>query len=268
MLRLAIAGCHGKMGKALVQCAAQQRDVVVTAATVSPGSAWLHKDIGMIAGGAPLQIKAVADLTTVIDQFDVLIDFTTPAASLEHAVICQKYQKNIVIGTTGFSSEQSDQLQAISQSIAMVVAPNMSMGIQVVLRLLQQATQALGTNFDIDILEAHHRHKVDAPSGTALKMGEVIAEALNCQLEEVAYYNDFEKKARDPGKIAFSSLRAGDIVGEHVVSFAGEGERIELVHRAANRSPFAVGAIHAARWVSEKGRGCYTMEEVLFGCKK
>ncbi len=265
MLRLAIAGCNGRMGKSLVQAAMTGIDVIVTAATVSPGSLLTDIDVGTLAGIPPIGIKPVDDLSLAMDDFDVLIDFTTPESTLSHLRLCQKYGRKLVIGTTGFNAEQKTIIQEMSQEIAIVFAPNTSVGVNLCYELLKQAAKILGDDVDIEIIEAHHRNKVDAPSGTALKMGETICKTLGRNMDEVAQYGRQGMTGiRDKKTIGFSSIRAADIVGEHTVIFASEGERVEITHRATNRSTFAHGAIRAAKWLESKREGLYSMADVLF----
>ena len=245
MLRIAVAGCHGRMGKSLVQTAANHPGVRVCAATVSPRHALRQLDVGEIAGISPLHIKPVEDLAQVLEQFDVLIDFTTPSATLSHLKLCLKQGKKIVIGTTGFNAEQSGLIFDASRDLPIVCAPNMSVGVNLSLGLLTQAAKVLGKNFQVAITESHHRAKVDAPSGTALQMGEVM-----------------QPYCESP--IQYASIRAGDIVGDHTVIFAGDGERLEITHRATSRETFAQGALRAALWLENQKPGLYTLSDVLF----
>ena len=247
MLKIAIAGCNGKMGKCLVQSLNQTTDMRLGAASLSKHHPLLNNDVGVIAGLLPLGVTAVDDLAAVIDNFDILIDFTTPQASLAHLKICEEAQKKWVIGTTGFTLQERQLIAKASESISIVFSPNMSRGVHLTLQLLKEAAKKLGKEADIHILETHHRHKVDAPSGTALKMQQVITSSCAPQVKEVAC----------------SSVRAGDIAGDHTVVFAWEGERLEITHRAANRTPFALGALTAARWLASKPAGLYSMEDVL-----
>jgi len=204
------------------------------------------------------------DLAAVIDDFDVLIDFTAPAVTLDNLALCRRHGKSIVIGTTGFSDEQKQQIQDAAQDIGVVFAPNMSVGVNLCLKLLDVAARALGESVDIEIIEAHHRHKVDAPSGTALRMGEVVADALGRNLKECAVYGrEGNTGARERSTIGFETIRAGDIVGEHTVMFAAEGERVEITHKASSRMTFASGAIRAAGWVAGQPNGLYDMPDVL-----
>lgn len=265
MLRVAISGCTGRMGIALIHAIHQSEGIKVTAATVSPHNPLKNMDVGKIAGLEPFEFKPVDDLSLVMDNFDILIDFTTPEASMNHLKLCQRYGKKVVIGTTGFNAEQKTLIQEMSQELAILFAPNTSVGVNLCFELIKKAAKVLGDSADIEIIEAHHRNKVDAPSGTALKMGEVICETLHRNLDNVAVYGRSGiSEPRDKKTIGFSTIRAGDIIGEHTVIFACEGERVEISHRASNRSTFAFGAIRAAKWLSAKKEGLYTMADVLF----
>lgn len=265
MLRVAIAGCSGRMGKALIHALQNDNNIKITAATVSPSSKYKNQDIGLIAEIGPLQIKSSDNLQSIIEHFDILIDFTNPIATLEHLKICITHHKKLVIGTTGLTQEQETTLKRAGSEIPLVFAPNMSVGINLCFGLLKKAARALGDTVDIEIVEAHHRHKLDAPSGTALKMGEVIASTLGRDLTTASSYG--RQGMDNPRKretIGFSSIRGGDIVGEHTVIFAGEGERLEITHRASRRDIFAQGAIRATKWLASKDKGFYTMEDVIF----
>lgn len=264
MLRIAIAGCSGRMGKALVHAAHLESQVQLAAATVTRNNPLVNTDVGLIAGIETLNLKPTDDIQKVIDQFDVLIDFTIPASTLLHLSLCKKHHKKMIIGTTGFTEEQKKLIQAASLEIPIVFAPNTSVGVNICYELLKKAAAALGDDCDIEIIEAHHRHKIDAPSGTALKMGETIAQTLGRDLNQVAV---FDRKGitgeRDRQTIGFSTIRGGDIVGDHTVLFATSGERIEITHRASSRQAFATGAIRAAKWLQDKNSGLYGMNDVL-----
>lgn len=264
MLRLAITGCSGRMGKVLVQAASQSQQATVTAATISANNPLSTLDVGIIAGVSPLHFQPVNDLKDVVDLFDVLIDFTTPEATFSHLKICQQFSKKIVIGTTGFTASQRNEIEQYSRDIAIVLSPNMSIGMHLYFQLIKQAALVLGDSVDIEIIESHHRHKLDAPSGTALKMGEILSDALNRKHDDVAIYGrhgTFEP--RDRKTLGYSSIRAGDIVGDHTVLFAGEGEKIEITHSASSRMNFAQGALKAAIWLAKKNPGLYSMDNVL-----
>ena len=263
MIRVAIAGVAGRMGQALVQAVdAHKPELQTTAASVLAGDPALGQDIGIIALDHPLGVMAVTDLETVADDFDVLIDFTSPASSLAHLELCQHHGKSMVLGTTGFSASEKDKIA--QTQLPLVFAPNMSVGVNLCFDLLARATRVLGDEVDIEIIEAHHRFKKDAPSGTALQMGEVVATALGRKLDEVAEYGrEGFSEIRDPKTIGFNSIRAGDIVGDHTVLFAVDGERVEITHKASSRMTFARGAVRAARWLSGQPNGVYSMLDVL-----
>jgi 4-hydroxy-tetrahydrodipicolinate reductase len=204
------------------------------------------------------------DLSAALDQFDVLIDFTRPEATLEYLAICQNSGKAMVIGTTGFSDDQLQEINNAAKNMAIVFAPNMSIGVNLSLKLLDMAARVIGEDADIEIVETHHRHKVDAPSGTALKMGEVVANALGRDLAACAVYGrEGIEEPRDPQTIGFSTIRGGDVVGEHTVSFFMEGERVEITHKASSRLTFANGAVRAASWLEGQSAGLYSMQDVL-----
>ncbi|GAB5499249.1 MAG: 4-hydroxy-tetrahydrodipicolinate reductase [Pseudohongiellaceae bacterium] len=264
MTRVAIAGAAGRMGRNLVTAVSQSPDEInVTVATVLADDPCLGVDVGLLAMGASIGVTTTLDLARQVDEFDVLIDFTSPESSLAHLALCQQAGKAIVIGTTGFSQEQKATIAAVSD-IPVVFAPNMSVGVNLCLQLLRQAASVLGDDFDVEIVEAHHRMKKDAPSGTALRMGEVVAETLGRDLETDAIYGrEGMSEERDPKTIGFATVRGGDIVGDHTVMFAGMGERIEISHRASSRMTFASGAVRAAGWVHGREPGVYTMQDVL-----
>jgi 4-hydroxy-tetrahydrodipicolinate reductase len=263
MITIAIAGAAGRMGKTLVEAVAQQAGrLELRQATVSKKDPSLGLDVGLLSLGRPLKVVAQDILDP--SNFDVLIDFTSPSATLENLADCRSAGKAIVIGTTGFDEKQLALIEAASQSIAIVMAPNFSVGVNVSFKLLELAAKVLGDDYDIEISEAHHRHKKDAPSGTALKMGQVVARSLGRDLEEVAVYGrEGMGEERDNQAIGFATVRAGDIVGDHTVLFAGGGERLEITHKASNRMTFASGAVRAAFWVDSKEPGLYGMEDVL-----
>lgn len=262
MVRIAIAGAAGRMGRNLVVACAERDDCQLTQALERTDNPALGNDIGILAG---LEANSIA----VSDQldpgaFDVLIDFTHPLATTGHIDFCLEHDKKMVIGTTGADTDLQQKIENAGQSIAIMYAPNMSVGVNLCLQLLRTAARVLGDSVDIEVIEAHHRHKVDAPSGTALKMGEVVAEALGRSLEDCAVYGrEGQTGARDRQTIGFATVRAGDIVGEHTVLFADEGERIEITHKASSRMTFARGAMRAAHWLAERDKGLYGMPDVL-----
>ncbi len=264
MTRVAIAGAAGRMGRALIEACHSHADLQVGAATEHSNSSLLGADAGELAGVGRLDVAVVESLATVADNFDVLIDFTRPEATLSHLELCCSVGCAAVIGTTGFTPDQRQQIVMASEKIPVLFAPNMSVGVNLSLKLLDIAARVLGDEVDIEIVEAHHRYKVDAPSGTALHMGEVVANALGRDLSECAVYGrEGLSEARDRKTIGFATIRAGDIVGDHTVMFAGLGERLEITHKASSRMTFANGAARAAAWLSAHPRGLYDMQDVL-----
>ncbi len=265
MIKVAIAGAAGRMGRELVEAITHsESDIAVSVATVRADDPALGVDVGLLASGSALGVETVAELDSVLDDFDVLIDFTTPEATLQHLALCQQNRKAMVIGTTGFSELQHQRIANSGETIPIVFAPNMSIGVNLCFNLLEQAARVLGDDVDIEIIEAHHRHKKDAPSGTALKMGEIVAQTLDRNLQQVALYGrEGMGEERDRKTIGFSTVRAGDIVGDHTVIFAGLGERVEITHKASSRMTFAIGAVRAANWIADKDPGLYSMRDVL-----
>ena len=264
MIDLAIAGAAGRMGRYLLDACRQAEEMRCTVALEHPDSPFIGADAGEVAGIGRLGTPIVADLQPVVDRFDVLIDFTRPSATLDHLALCQAANRAVVIGTTGFSAEQKAAIADASRTIPVVFAPNMSVGVNLSFKLLELAARVLGERVDIEIIEAHHRHKVDAPSGTALAMGQVIARTLGRDLEQCAIYGrQGVTGERNPATIGFATIRAGDIVGEHTVLFADSGERLEITHRASSRMTFAQGAVRAAAWLAGRGPGLYDMQDVL-----
>jgi len=252
------------MGRNLITACNTAEGLSVGVATERPGHELLGSDAGMVAGVGGLGVAIIDQLESAVDQFDVLIDFTSPQATLLHLDVCRRHGKSIVIGTTGFSDEQKQQISDAASDIGVVFAPNMSVGVNLCLKLLDMAARVLGDEVDIEVIEAHHRHKVDAPSGTALRMGEVVASALGRDLKDCAVYGrEGITGARDRKTIGFETIRAGDIVGEHTVMFAAEGERVEITHKASSRMTFASGAVRAAGWVVSQANGLYDMQDVL-----
>lgn len=264
MTRVAIPGAAGRMGRNLIDACQRAEGLELGAATERPGHELLGTDAGMLAGTGQLGVAIGDDLEVLAGRFDVLIDFTSPAASLAHLDICRRYGKAMVIGTTGFTPEQKQHIEHAAEQIGIVMAPNMSVGVNLCLKLLDVAARVLGDEVDIEIIEAHHRHKVDAPSGTALRMGEVVADALGRDLKACAVYGrEGITGARERKTIGFETIRAGDIVGEHTVMFAADGERVEITHKASSRMTFAMGAARAAGWVVLQPAGLYDMQAVL-----
>ncbi len=262
-LNITIAGSSGRMGRTLLEAVAQASDMRLVAALERGGSPYLGKDAGELIG-APCGVAVTDDFVTTLPGSDVLIDFTRPEGTLAHLAVCRAKGVKMVIGTTGFSPEQKEELKAAAKDIAIVFAPNMSVGVNVTFKLLQMAAKALNEGYDIEIIEAHHRHKVDAPSGTALHMGEIVAQTLGRDLAEVAVYGrQGVTGERSPDTIGFATVRGGDIVGDHTVIFAGTGECIEISHKASSRATFAVGALRAARFLTDKQNGLFDMQDVL-----
>ncbi|HEY9546149.1 MAG TPA: 4-hydroxy-tetrahydrodipicolinate reductase [Solimonas sp.] len=258
--RIAILGATGRMGQAVAAAVAASPQLVLGAAVERAG----HADIGKPIAGTEVQISA--DLASVAAQFDVLIDFTRPEGTLAALPICVAQRKAMVIGTTGCTAEQKAQIDAAAKQIPILMAGNFSIGVNLCLKLLEDAARALGDDFDIEIIEAHHRHKVDAPSGTALMMGEAVARGVGRNLAECAVYERHgHTGARDRQAIGFQTIRGGDVVGDHTVMFLGDGERVEISHKASNRMNFAHGAARAAVWLRAKPAGLYSMRDVLNG---
>ncbi len=264
MTRIAIVGAAGRMGRNLIQAVYDAEDKELGAAIERPDSSLLGADAGELAGLGKLGVSLVDSLEQVLDDFDVLIDFTAPAATMAHVEICRKSGKAMVIGTTGLSDAEKYNLKAASADIGIMFAPNMSVGVNLCFKLLDIAARVLGDDVDIEVIEAHHRHKVDAPSGTALRMGEVVANALGRDLSECAVYGrEGHTGERDRKTIGFETIRAGDVVGDHTVLFAAMGERVEITHKASSRMTFANGAVRAAGWIMQQGKGLYDMQDVL-----
>ena len=263
-LPVAIIGAAGRMGRMLVRMVHAEDGMRVAAAVEREGDPHVGADAGTLAGIGEIGVEVEGSLDRALDVSDVCIDFTLPGPTVEHARACRSRRRPMVIGTTGLSPEQRAMLAEAAGDIAIMHAPNMSVGVNLCFKLLDIAARALGDSVDIEIVEAHHRNKVDAPSGTAVRMGEIIAGALGRELADCAIYGrEGHTGIRDRATIGFETIRAGDIVGEHTVMFGGEGERIELTHRAASRSNFAVGAVRAARWVVTRPPGLYDMQDVL-----
>ncbi|HEC26787.1 MAG TPA: 4-hydroxy-tetrahydrodipicolinate reductase [Gammaproteobacteria bacterium] len=262
MVKIAIPGAAGRMGQELIRICQSTSGVETGAATEHPDSTAIGRDSGEVAGidATGILIEKTADP----ERFDVLIDFTRPEPAMNHLDYCLKHSRAMVIGTTGFSTGEKEQIATAAKQIPVLFAPNMSIGVNLCFKLLATAAEVLGDSVDIEIIEAHHRHKVDAPSGTALGMGEVIAGVLGRNLGDCAVYGrEGHTGERERTTIGFSTIRAGDIVGEHTVMFAAEGERIEITHKASSRATFANGAVRAAKWLVQQPAGLYTMQDVL-----
>ncbi|MCG5514861.1 MULTISPECIES: 4-hydroxy-tetrahydrodipicolinate reductase [unclassified Ectothiorhodospira] len=262
--RIAIVGAGGRMGRTLIEAVGQAPGLELTVATEQPESSLLGSDAGELAGQGRLGVALASDLAALTEDFDLLIDFTRPEGTLAHLEICRQAGRGIIIGTTGFTDEQKARISEAARDIPVVFAPNMSVGVNLCLQLLDMAARVLGDEVDVEVVEAHHRHKVDAPSGTALRMGEVVASALGRDLKDCAVYGrEGVTGERDCQTIGFETIRAGDIVGEHTVMFAGLGERVEITHKASSRMTFAKGAARAATWLAGRPAGLYDMQDVL-----
>jgi 4-hydroxy-tetrahydrodipicolinate reductase len=262
--KIAITGAAGRMGKTLIEAISLADDCELAAAIERPESSLIGADAGELAGVGKNGIVLVNDINAVINNFDVLIDFTIPQATLANVKACRAAGKRMVIGTTGFTPEEQAQIEEAANDISICKATNFSTGVNLCFKLLDIAARVLGDEVDIEIYEAHHRHKIDAPSGTALSMGEVVAGALERDLREVAVYGrEGQTGARDPKTIGFATVRAGDIVGDHTVTFAAEGERVEITHKASSRMSFGRGAVRAAKWTTTQANGLYDMRDVL-----
>lgn len=261
--RIAIAGASGRMGRMLIEAVMAADDCTLAGALGLPGTPEIGHDASAFTG-QPSGVLVQSDLRAGLQGAQALIDFTRPEGTLAHLAVCRDLGVAVVIGTTGFTPEQKAQIEEHAKHIPIMMAPNMSVGVNVTLKLLQMAAKALATGYDIEIIEAHHRHKVDAPSGTALKMGEVIADAIGRDLKDCAVYaREGVTGERDPSSIGFATIRGGDIVGDHTVLFAGTGERIEISHKSSSRATYAQGSLRAVRFLADKKSGLYDMFDVL-----
>jgi 4-hydroxy-tetrahydrodipicolinate reductase len=262
-LRLAIAGASGRMGRMLIEAVLADPACSLTGALDAPDVAAIGQDAGMFLGRST-GVAITSDLRSALAGTDVLIDFTRPEGTLAHLAVCRELGVRAVIGTTGFTPAQKAEIGAVAAHTAIVFAPNMSVGVNVMLRLLDLAARSLAEGYDIEIIEAHHRHKVDAPSGTALAMGETVARALGQDLKDHAVFaREGHTGERKPGTIGFATVRGGDIVGDHTVLFAGTGERIEITHRSSSRANYAAGSLRAAQFLAGRAPGLYGMDDVL-----
>lgn len=262
--RIAVTGAGGRMGKNLIEAVHAAEKAELVAAIERPESSLVGADAGELAGIGHIGVPVVGDINLISSEFDVLIDFSAPAATLANAKACAAMGKGIVIGTTGFSKMEKEDLLAIPSHIPMCMAANFSTGVNVCLKLLETAARVLGDDVDVEIYEAHHRHKVDAPSGTALRMGEVVATTLGRNIDKVAVYGrEGQTGARDRDTIGFATVRGGDVVGDHTVMFMADGERVEITHKASSRMSFARGAVRAAQWLNGRDPGLYDMQDVL-----
>lgn len=263
MLKVVIAGVTGRMGQALLEGVFADEGLQLHGAIDRADSPRIGHDAGEQFGRAT-GVKISADVGSALAGADVLIDFTRPEASMEYLAACEHAGVKLVLGTTGFSAEQKAQIAATAQKIAVVFAPNMSVGVTLLIDLVQAAARVLAEGYDVEIIEAHHRHKVDAPSGTALRLGEAAASALGRDLQSCAVYGrEGVTGERDAGTIGFATVRGGDVVGDHTVLFAGIGERVELTHKASSRATFALGALRAAWFLADRKTGLYDMQDVL-----
>jgi 4-hydroxy-tetrahydrodipicolinate reductase len=261
-MKIAIAGSTGRMGRMLIEAVLAAGDVQLGAALEQPGNPHIGKDVGELLGAA-CGVRVSDDVEQGIAACDVLIDFTRPEGTLKHLAACRSLHKGLVIGTTGFTPDQKDIIAAAARDIGIVFAPNMSVGVNVVFKLLDMAARSLA-GYDVEIVEAHHKHKVDAPSGTALRMGEIVAQALGRDLKKDAIFGrEGVTGERKPETIGFSTIRGGDIVGDHTVMFIGAGERVEITHRSSSRANYAQGALRAARFLEGRAAGLYDMRDVL-----
>ncbi|ARB47188.1 4-hydroxy-tetrahydrodipicolinate reductase [Alloalcanivorax xenomutans] len=263
-MKVGIIGAAGRMGRMLIEATLANPETELAAAVDVPGSSLIGVDAGELVGAGKLGVTVGDDLAAVADQADVFIDFTVPEATARNIETCRQAGSRLVIGTTGLNDEQKARLRAASEEVAICFAPNYSVGVNLCFKLLETAAAVLGDDVDIEIIEAHHRHKIDAPSGTALRMGEVVAQTLGRDLKECAVYGrEGRTGERDRQTIGFETIRGGDIVGDHTVLFAAEGERVEITHKASSRMAFARGAVRAALWLGAQPKGLFDMQDVL-----
>ncbi len=264
MINVTITGSSGRMGRALIESLAASDKARLHGAIDRPDSALLGLDAGDFAGVGTRNVRIHGDLSLPLAGSDVVIDFTRPEATMHYLPLCVAAGKSMVIGTTGFSADEKKQIEAAATHIPIVLAANFSVGVNLCLKLLDMAARVLNEGYDIEVIEAHHRHKVDAPSGTALALGNAVANALGRDLKDCAVYGrEGITGERDPNTIGFATVRGGDIVGDHTVLFAGIGERVEITHKASSRQTFARGAVHAAAWLAGQKPGLYDMQDVL-----
>ena len=262
-MKIAVAGASGRMGRMLIETILDANDAQLCGALDIPGALALGTDAGLPLG-RQTGVAITSDLAQGLAGAQFLIDFTRPEGTLAHAAYCAAHGIKMIIGTTGFDAAGKAAIAAAAEKTAIMFAPNMSVGVNVTMKLLELAAKHFSHGYDIEIIEAHHRHKIDAPSGTALKMGEVIADTLGRKLDDVAVYaREGITGARDPSSIGFATVRGGDIVGDHTVLFAGIGERIEISHKSASRAPYAHGSLRAARFLHDKQIGLFDMQDVL-----
>lgn len=263
-VRIAVTGAAGRMGKVLIEAVSQSQTAVLGAAIVREGSSLVGADAGELAGVGKNNIVIVDSVERAVADFDVLIDFTAPEATIENARLCAENKKGFIVGTTGFSDSEKSEFDALAKQTSTVFAANFSTGVNLCLKLLKDAATVMAEDADIEIYEAHHRHKVDSPSGTALRMGEVVADAVARNLKDVAVYGrEGQIGPRERSTIGFATVRGGDVVGDHTVSFLADGERVEITHKATSRLAFARGAVRAAVWANQQQDGLYDMQDVL-----
>lgn len=262
--RIAIAGAAGRMGKALIESTHKNPDTILAAAIVRPTSSLVGVDAGEFGGLGKINVKLVGDIADVISDFDVLIDFSSPTATLANVKICAAHNKPIIVGTTGFSDAEKAELLSYQTQIPLLLSANFSTGVNLCFKLLDIAARVLGDEYDVEVYEAHHRHKIDSPSGTAVRMGEVLANALDRDLKKVAVYGrEGQIGARPRETIGFATVRGGDVVGDHTVMFMADGERVEITHKASNRLAFSNGAVRAAVWLKSQSSGLFDMQDML-----
>lgn len=262
-IKIVIAGASGRMGQALLAGVFEDAELELYGALDRAGSASIGRDAGELFGKST-GVYISDDLDQTLEGADVLIDFTRPEATMEYLEICAKHRVKLVIGTTGLTVEQKAKIEQAAKTNAIVFAPNMSVGVNLLINLVEQAAKVLKDDYDIEVVEMHHRHKVDAPSGTALRLGEAAAKGIGADLKDCAIYaREGVTGEREAGKIGFATLRGGDVVGDHTVIFAGTGERVELTHKASSRATFAQGALRAAKFLAGKKTGSYDMRDVL-----
>ncbi len=262
-MRIAIVGASGRMGRMLIEATLRDPEAVLAAAIDRPGTPAIGRNVGELVG-MPCEVTVTDDTAAGIAAADFLIDFTRPEGTLEHLAICRRHKVGVIIGTTGFDAAGKAAIADAARDIPVVFAPNMSVGVNVVFKLLDMASRIMNEGYDIEIVEAHHRHKVDAPSGTAIRMGEVVAGALGRDLDACAIYGrEGVTGERDPSTIGFATVRGGDIVGDHTVMYCGTGERVEISHKAGSRMPYALGSLRAARFLRGHRSGLFDMQDVL-----
>jgi len=264
MIKIAVCGAAGRMGQRIIVAVKEAEGVELSGALERPGHPLVGQDAGLLAGAGELDVKISDDINAVVSGCDVFIDFTTPKVSLKNLEVCALHRKAIVIGSTGFNAEEKALAAELAKEIPVILAPNMSVGVNVCFKILKDIAATLGDDFDVEIVESHHRMKKDSPSGTAVRMGEVVAEALGRDYDKVAnFHREGICGERTKDEIGMQTIRGGDIVGEHTVYFIGMGERIELTHRAHTRDMFSRGSVRAAKWVAGKQPGIYDMQDVL-----